>query len=255
MKKKLFVIPLALLVIVGMAYGGWYYYALNNASTNGRIEGSGTIEAAELNIGSQVAAGILDLKVKEGDRVKKGDILVVLDDRVLKDQVAVAQAGVDAANAAVDDADTDAKKKAALAQVDQAKASLSIAQIQQGYSVITSPVDGTVMSLPLSVGEMANPGSTLTVIGKSSELNLTIYVDEKELGKIKVGQKAKVKVDAYPDKEFVGKIGEIASEAEFTPQNVQTKEQRSNLVFGVTIKVDDPKGLLKPGMPADVTLE
>ncbi len=148
MKKKLFVIPLALLVIVGMAYGGWYYYALNNASTNGRIEGSGTIEAAELNVGSQVAAGILDLKVKEGDRVKKGDTLAVLDDRVLKNQVAAAQAGVDAANAAVNDADTDAKKKAALAQVDQAKASLSIAQIQQPRSFTTRNGSASWVSVP-----------------------------------------------------------------------------------------------------------
>ncbi len=255
MKKKLFVIPLILLIITGVAYGGWYVYRVSIASTNEKIEGSGTIEADELNIGSQVAAEVLELKFKEGDKVKRGDTLIVLDNRVLKDQVAVAQAGVDVANAAVDAADTDAKKKAAEAQVDQAKASLAIAQIQQGYAVITSPVDGTVISLPLSVGEMANPGSTLAVIGKSSELNLTIYVGEKELGRVRVGQKAKVKVDAYSDKEFVGKITEIASEAEFTPQNVQTKEQRSNLVFGVTIRVDDPKGLLKPGMPADATLE
>lgn len=254
MKKKLIIVPLALLMLAG-AYAGWYSYASSSKSTDGKIEGSGTIEAVELNIGSQIAAIVTDIKVKEGERVKKGDVLVTLDDRLLKNQVAVAQAGVDAANAAVDDADTDAKKRAAQAQVEQAKANLSMAQIQQGYATITSPLDGFVLNLPLSVGEMANPGSTVAVVGKASELKLTIYVDEKELGRVKVGQEAKVKVDAYAGKVFNGKVIEIASTAEFTPQNVQTKEQRSNLVFAVTIKVDDPKGLLKPGMPADAILE
>lgn len=254
MRKKVGVVILVL-VVLGVGYAGWTSYANGGKSANGKIEGSGTIEASELNIGSQVAAEITDVKVTEGSHVKKGQVLVVLDDKVLKDQVAVAQAGVDAAKAGVDDADTSDKRKIAQAQLDQAEATLSMAKTQQSYAVIQSPVDGVVLSLPFSEGEMASPGATLATIGKTSEPDLTIYVDEKELGKVKVGQQASITVDAYPNDEFKGKVSEIASEAEFTPQNVQTKDQRSNLVFGVTIKVDNSKGSLKPGMPADAVLE
>lgn len=254
MKKKALAIPL-LIIVLAAAGASWYYYTGTQKSSDGKIEGSGTIEAVELNIGSQIAAEVTSLKVNEGSTVKKGDLLLTLDDRALNDQVAIAQAGVDSAKATLDNADTATDKKVAQAQLDQAQANLSMAKTQQAYAAISSPVDGVVLSLPLLEGEMASPGTTLAVIGKTSELNLVIYVDEKELGKVKTGQAANVTVDAYSNDSFKGKVAEIASSAEFTPQNVQTKEQRSNLVFAVTIRVENPKGLLKPGMPADAVLD
>lgn len=255
MHKKRAMIPLALILIIAGAFAWYYNYGEGAASSNGRIEGSGTLEAVELNLGAQVAAKVLDVKVEEGAVVKKDDVLVALDDRILKDVVLAAQAGVEAAQATVDDADTSAELKIAKAQLKQAEASLSTAKIQQSYATITSPVDGAVLSLPVAEGEVAAPGATMAVVGKLSSLELTIYVDQKELGKVKVGQKASVNVDAFSKKEFAGKVVEIASEAEFTPQNVQTKEQRSSLVFGVTISVDNGSGDLKPGMPADAVLQ
>jgi len=253
MNKKVFAVPV-LLLLLGVLGAGWYYYA-DSGSSNGRIEGSGTLEAIELNIGSQVAAQVAGVKLREGDRVKKGDELVRLDDRTLRDQVAIAQAGVESAKATLDGAGSNTDRKIAQAQLSQAEANLSIANTHLEHAVIKSAIDGIVLSLPFKEGEMASPGSTLVVVGKVSELDLIIYIDQKELGKVKLGQEAIVKVDAYPDKSFKGKIIDIASEAEFTPQNVQTKEQRSNLVFGVTIRVDNTKGLLKPAMPADVEIK
>ena len=255
MHEKRAMIPLALVLIIAGAFAWYYYYGDGAASGNGRIEGSGTLEAVELNLGAQVAARVLAVNVEEGAVVKKGDVLVALDDRVLKDVVLAAQAGVEAAQATVDDADTSAELKIATAQLKQAEASLSTAKIQESYATITSPVDGVVLSLPVAEGEVAAPGATMAVVGKLASLELTIYVDQKELGKVKVGQKALVNVDAFSKKEFAGRVVEIASEAEFTPQNVQTKEQRSSLVFGVTISVDNGSGELKPGMPADAVLK
>ena len=81
------------------------------------------------------------------------------------------------------------------------------------------------------------------------------YVSERNLGKIKLGQKGKVMVDSFPDKEFLGKVTYISPEAEFTPKNIQTKEERVKLVFGVKIEVDNPNQELKPGMPADAMIE
>lgn len=253
MNKKLIAVPLAL-VLLGGAYTGWYFYEGQNSSSDGRIEGSGTIEAIEFNIGSQLASEVVEVKVEEGEKIEKGDTLVMLDDRILKDQVRAAEAGVDAAKASIEDADTNTEKKMAEAQLRQAEANLSIVKIQHDNAVVKSPVDGVVLSLPVSEGEAVNPGSTLAAIGKVSELELTTYIDEKELGAVKIGQQASISVGAFPDKKFKGNVVEIASEAEFTPQNVQTKEQRSSLVFGIKIRLNNPDGLLKPGMPADVEL-
>jgi HlyD family secretion protein len=74
------------------------------------------------------------------------------------------------------------------------------------------------------------------------------------VGRIKVGDTARVKVDAHPNRAFAGRISEIASEAEYTPRNVQTKKERVNLVFRIKIAVDNPEGILKPGMPADADI-
>jgi HlyD family secretion protein len=78
-----------------------------------------------------------------------------------------------------------------------------------------------------------------------------IYVSEEELGKVKLGQKAEVSVDAFPDKTFDGTVTFISPEAEFTPKNIQTKDERTKLVFGVKIKIPNPTLDLKTGMPAD----
>jgi len=254
MKRKKAAFPL-MVIFLAIAGIGWFYYADVLGSSDGKIEGSGTLEAIEYNVSSQLAAEVADVKAEEGDKVKKGDTLLVLDDSLLEKQVAVAAAGVEAAALAVDGAGMKAEKKMAEVQLKQAEANLSMVEAQQARAIIKSPIDGVVLSLPFKEGELASPGSTLAAVGKVSELELTIYVDEKELGKVEAGQGAMIKVNAFPDKVFTGKVAKIASEAEFTPQNVQTKEQRSKLVFAVTIKVDNTEGMLKPGMPADAVVE
>jgi HlyD family secretion protein len=80
------------------------------------------------------------------------------------------------------------------------------------------------------------------------------YVPEEEIGRIKVGEAAHVKVDAYPARVFAGRVSEISSVAEFTPKNVQTRKERVNLVFRIKIMLENPEGVLKPGMPADADL-
>ena len=87
------------------------------------------------------------------------------------------------------------------------------------------------------------------------EVWVMAYVSEINLGNVKLGQKGKVKVDSFPEKEFIGKVTYISPEAEFTPKNIQTKEERVKLVFGVKIELDNPDQELKLGMPADAILE
>jgi HlyD family secretion protein len=103
-------------------------------------------------------------------------------------------------------------------------------------------------------GESATAGAALMMISDLAHVHLTIYVPEADLGRVYLGQPAEARVDAYPDRVFPGRVTYIASQAEFTPRSVQTKEERVNMVFAVKIALDNAEGILKPGMPADAKL-
>jgi membrane fusion protein YbhG len=118
-------------------------------------------------------------------------------------------------------------------------------------AVVLAPINGVVLRKNLEVGETANPGASILTLMNPSEVWVRAYVAEEEVGRIKVGESARVSVDAYPGRSFAGHVSEISSEAEFTPRNVQTKKERVNLVFRIKILLDNPQGILKPGMPAD----
>jgi HlyD family secretion protein len=104
------------------------------------------------------------------------------------------------------------------------------------------------------VGEMANVGVSILTLMDPKDMWLRAYVSETDVGRIRLGQQAMITVDAFPGRAFEGTISEIASEAEFTPKNVQTKKERVNLVFRVKLALRDAGGLLKPGLPADAQL-
>ena len=96
--------------------------------------------------------------------------------------------------------------------------------------------------------------SSLFQVADLSSVELVIYIPETELGKVQLGQKAEISVDTYPDKTFNGKVIYISPQAEFTPKNIQTQEERTKLVFAVKIKIDNPEFELKDGMPADASI-
>jgi hypothetical protein len=87
------------------------------------------------------------------------------------------------------------------------------------------------------------------------EVTLVVYVPENRVGQVQLGQEAEVQVDSFPERVFVGHVANIAGEAEFTPRNVQTQEERVNLVFAVKVRIPNPDCALKPGMPADATIQ
>jgi len=119
---------------------------------------------------------------------------------------------------------------------------------------VISPVSGTVTHKVLSQGEMAGANTTIVTVSVIDPVKLTIYVSDKDLGKVKIGEKASVKIDTYQDKTFTGNVIYISPQAEFTPKNVQTTEDREKLVFAVKIEVANPDGALKPGMPVDAVV-
>ena len=143
---------------------------------------------------------------------------------------------------------------AAKARVDQARAQANLIRKQISDSYILSPVSGTVTYKPVEVGELIGTGSVVVRISRLQSLELMIYVNETDLGKVKLGSQAEVAIDTYPDKKYSGTVIYISPVAEFTPRNVQTKDERTKLVFGVKLQVENNNGDLKSGMPADAFL-
>ena len=119
---------------------------------------------------------------------------------------------------------------------------------------IRSPIDGVVLLRAAEPGEVTTGGGSLLVIANLDEMTLTIYVPEDQYGKIYLGQEYPINVDSFPDRVYWGKVPNIADKAEFTPQNIRTVEGRKSTVYAIRLTVPNPDHDLKPGMPADVTL-
>jgi len=173
-------------------------------------------------------------------------------------QYEAAAAAVRAAQAKVDALQTGATKEqiaVAEAQVNQAQAALEALQVQMGKLTLKSPIAGLVTGRAIHVGEVAAPGATLLTIANLDSVKLTVYIPEDRIGLVKVGQQVEVSVDSFPGEVFVGEVTFIASRAEFTPRNVQTKEERVSTVFAVKVQIPNPEHKLKPGMPADAVIK
>jgi HlyD family secretion protein len=137
------------------------------------------------------------------------------------------------------------------AQIKEARAALEVVKRQLEYSEVFAPVSGVVLIKSAEEGEVVSPGATVVTIADLDHPWLKGYVDETELGRVKLGQTVRIRTDTFPDKAYEGKISFISSEAEFTPKQVQTQKERVKLVYRIKVDVENPKGELKPGMPAD----
>lgn len=142
----------------------------------------------------------------------------------------------------------------AKANYEKAEAAVDAIQksIRDCYPV--SPMNGFVVKKFVEIGETVSMMSSLVKISNLSKVEVVVYVSETDLGKVKLGEKAEVKVDSFPQKSFDGKVIYISPEAEFTPKNIQTKDERTKLVFAVKIEIPNPNFELKTGMPADVRI-
>ena len=154
-----------------------------------------------------------------------------------------AKVGVTQAQAKLDQAQTG---------VDQAQAQLDLVETQIKKLVVYAPTAGIVISRDVEPGEVIQAGAAVLKLAQLDRLTITVYVPEDRYGQIKLGDQATVTLDSFPGKTFMAKVTFIAEQAEFTPRNVQTAEGRRTTVFAIELAVDNPKGELKPGMPADV---
>jgi multidrug resistance efflux pump len=149
---------------------------------------------------------------------------------------------------------TVAQLQIAEAQVQVARSALEALQVQLGKYQVQAPISGLVLARAAHEGELALPGVPMMKLGDLDELTLTVYVPVSQLGGVRLGRAVTVTVDSYPDRAFEGRVSYVAGEAEFVPRNVQTREDRVNMVFAVRVSLPNPDHALKPGMPADATI-
>ena len=145
--------------------------------------------------------------------------------------------------------------QAAHAEVANARAALAATEAVAQDLVLTSPVDGTVISRNAEPGELLAAGQSAVTLGESAAPFVRVYVATRLLPRVRQGQAALARLDGYPDRPIAGRVVAISPEAEFTPRVALTEEERADLVFGVKVALVDTTGLLRPGLPATVELQ
>lgn len=205
---------------------------LGNETT---LKFSGTLEWTEHALGARGVGRLTNLTVNEGQVIKKGQLIAMLDrfdqnqkdfERTLQlyEQGGVAQQELE---------------HAALARDDQQ---------------IVSPLDGIVLVKVHEIGEIVQAGAPVVVVGDRQDMWVRIFVPERVINGIRMGQSADIRFDGVKE-HFMGHISFIAPQAEFTPRNVQTQEERVTQTFAVKVRLDEPPAYLRPGVAADVYLD
>ncbi|MBM4176807.1 MAG: HlyD family efflux transporter periplasmic adaptor subunit [Ignavibacteria bacterium] len=304
-------------------------FGCSNSNDSNQIETSGTIEASEVEIRTKVAGELIDIEIKEGEKVSTGDVIALIDDSDLQIQKAQAVAALNLAKAKYqtviegtrpedkaqleefvkqaqlnydnakqdferaenlfksqsvsqkifDDAKlrvevaeaqfTAAKENlkkavtgarqseinAAKAAVEQANAAVDATDKRISDAIIKSPINGFSTLMNYEKGEIVNTGAVLTRVVDLQNVWTKIFINEIDLGKIHLNQEVIIKVDSFKDRQFKGRVSYISPEAEFTPKNIQTKEERVKLVYAVKVSINNDDLLLKQGMQCDVLIK
>ena len=186
--------------------------------------------------------------VKEGAR--KEDI------EAAKAQVARAQAAVRSAeNNRLEVRRREQELVSRQAEVQRAQSQVAVVDVQIRDSVAEAPMDGVVLTKNVELGEVVNAGVPILTIGDTARPWLRAYLTEKQLGRVKLSDKVKVTTDSFPGKVYIGRVTFIASEAEFTPKQIQTPEERVKLVYRIKVELDNPNQELKLNMPVDAVID
>jgi HlyD family secretion protein len=359
-KRILIILAVAAVLTATALYAGWFH-------RDTALQGSGTVEARNIRVGSKVGGRIDKVLVREGDSVQPGQVLITFDDQELQaaleqsranaekaqrgfrpeeiaearaaaaqaradyemkkngyrqEDIAAAQAELDRAKADEVRTHLDFDRYEALAkkdlvskqQRDTAEANWKVAVAQQqnlqhkldewqrGYRPeeiasaearyqqtqatlekfergnrredielakaaydydqaryrerrVTAPSAAIVEVLDVRPGDLIAPNTPVATLLEKDQIYVRIYIPETEYGRLKLGQKAEVRVDSFPKTVFEGVLEQINQQAEFLPRNVQTREERVHQVFGVKIRINDPAGRVLAGMAADVKLK
>ncbi len=251
-RRRIPILVALVLLVAGGAAWGWWAYGRPAAATTPTL--SGVVESKQYQVGSVIGGRVTQVSASEGDHVAAGQVVVQLDPAPLQLGVDQANAGLQAAQAAAQQARDDdlstAEIAAADAKVTQADAAVNLAKVQLGYAAITAPHAGTVVTVTTNAGQNASPGKTLMTIIDTDDVYVRVFVPENQLDQATIGRAARITTDGGG--RFDATITYVSSTSEFTPNNVETKDQRAKLLYEVRVSVSGAAGKLKPGQPADV---
>src|SRR5947208_1649095 len=262
--------------------------SLLSACSNRTNAVSGTIEVDEVHVGPRAAGRVEKIFAQEGDRLRPGQPIVQLDAAELKARRDLAAAQIESAIRDADSQDaqlvflrddakrqqdllkrkvvspTDAERagsaaraqekvlEAAKMRVVQARAQLADIDAQLAEMQVTAPTESVLEVLSVKVGDVLPANREVATLLLPQHLWVRVYVPEPWLGQIKVGDHVRVRTDSFPGKDFDGVVEQVNRQAEFTPRNVQTVEDRIRQVFGVKIRLPNNDDRLRAGMAADV---
>lgn len=249
--------PVGVIVLLAalLAGGGVWWWTSQRAAQDPPNRLSGSVEATQYTAAAVIGGRVAEVLVAEGAVVSTGDPLVRLDAAPLQLAVDQANDGVEAAAALVRQKrhdGTDAEVAEARARQAQAEAAVRLAEVQYGYATIAAPHGGTVVTVTTNPGQAAAPGRALVTLIDTADVWVRAYVPEPQLGAAALGTRVTVTGDGIAARD--GEVTWVASQPEFTPNSVETRDQRTKLVYQVRVKVDGTDGVLKPGQPVDVRL-
>ncbi len=271
--------------------GAWQLWWVDDELPQGLIQANGRIEGDQVMVAAKFGGRIAQLEAREGDRVSVGQVLVRLDDSQVRARVTQARAAVTALEAQVraaasreQQARRDAERFRGLgsegtvsvyeleqaelawslardqwlqaqAQERNARAALAEAESVLADLTVRAPIAGTIVTRMTDVGEVVGAGAPLLAIVDLDRLYLKVYVAEVEIGRLRLGLPARVHTDAFPGEPYPARVQHIAAQAEFTPKEVQTRDERVKLVYAVKLYLDaNPQHRLTPGLPADAMI-
>lgn len=234
-KKKLLPI-IAILVILALAY------FVKTKFFQKEFSYAGTVEVTKVDIPARVSSVIDKFPVKEGQGVQQGQIVVRLACEDIKIAYNLAKSSYDRSWRLYQGGGM------APEAFDQVKNKKDEIELRQRWCEVSSPLKGTVLTTYFEPGEMVSAGAKLLTVGNLEEVFVYFYLSHDEVARLKLGQKVKAVLPEWDNKEFSGVISFINPEAEFTPKNVQTRDERTRLVYGVKVSFENPEEILKPGM-------
>ena len=271
MKKRVVIA----LVILAVIFAGWSIYKVVASIEKSKyVKVSGNIEGNDVRISFRVKGQIEELIADEGTVLKIGDVVAKLNKDDLTKQKDDAAAALKLAEyqyqldqldyvrsenlfkeGAISAQDRDkARTKADTdnANVDKLKAQLEITELKlYDWADLKSPLNGYVITKSALQGEVVQEGAPVFTAVDLNDIWVTAYINEKDLGRVKLNQKSYVTIDSFPGKKYKAWISFISQQTEFTPKYIQTTEERVKYVYRIKVKVDNASLELKPGMPAD----
>ena len=263
--------------------------------------GSGHVEATEIRLAAEAGGRVVEQRLVEGQPVRAGDVLLVVDpvtsqdqlssvqeeaqavrasvaaldaqiaswrhhvettrqqrariERLVATQIATARE-LDSVNDAVNQAEGElgrlqAQRASLQAQVSSVESRVRVAQTNVSRTEVRATQDATVLVRGVEVGEVIQPGQPLALLADLRRIELKVYLAANDAGRVKLGHAAQVRVDAYPEQTFPATVARIDPYAQFTPRDIHVPDERAQMVYGVTLVIDNAEQQLKPGMPAD----